>query len=242
MDRSGVLTVFGSNSADTIDVGWQSGQYRIDVDTETLVSGLCDTTQKPGEIACDANFNNLNGMLLYGNDGADEITIGNSVPSFVTTTINGGSGRNVLTGGPTKDVISGEYGAEGTVIRGGDNLDQLWVPAGGTVFGEGASDVIHAQAPCEGGRVSGGGGNDNVVFTGSPRGVKADLGKGYASHVTGNCRQKMKIDGDVESLEGTKFNDVLILGKKKKSQGRKRSLLGREGIDTLNSKNGRRTP
>jgi hypothetical protein len=48
----------------------------------------------------------------------------------------------------------------------------------------------------------------------------------------------MTIDGDVESLEGTKYDDVLILGKRKKSQGRKRSLLGREGIDTLNSRNG----
>ena len=238
IDRSGVLTVFGSNKADRIDVGWRGGKYLIDVDTAALVSGLCSTTQVPGEIACDANFNNLNGMLVYGNDGADEITVEGSVPAFVTTTINGGSGRNVINGGPTKDVISGEDGAEGTVIRGGDNLDQLWVPAGGTVYGDGASDVIHVQAPCEGGRVVGGGGNDNIVFTGSPRGVKADLGKGYAGHVSGSCNQKLKIDGDVESLEGTKYNDVLILGKKKKSQGRKRSLLGREGIDTLNSKNG----
>ena len=70
--------------------------------------------------------------------------------------------------------------------------------------------------------------------------MKADLGEGYARHVTGSCSRQMSIDGDVESLEGTKYNDVLILGKKKKSQGRKRSLLGREGIDTLNSKNGQR--
>lgn len=238
IDRSGVLTVFGSNSADRISVGWQAGHYLVDVDTETLVSGLCSSTQSPGEIACDADYNNLNGMLVYGNDGADEITIDSSVPAFVTTTINGGSGRNILNGGPTKDVISTEDGAEGTVIRGGDNLDQIYVPAGGTAFGEGASDVFHSQTPCEGGRVGGGDGNDNIVFTGSPRGVKADLGRGYARHVSGSCNRQMTIDGDVESLEGTKYDDVLILGKRKKSQGRKRSLLGREGIDTLNSRNG----
>ena len=238
IDRSGVLTVFGSDSADRIDIGWQSGRYVVDTDTETLVSGLCSTTQVPGEVVCEADFNNLNGMLVYGNDGADTVNVEGSVPSFVTTTISGGTGVNTLNGGKTKDVILAEDGAAGTVIRGGDNLDQLCVPAGGTVFGEGGSDVIHVQAPCEGGRAGGGGGNDNLVFTGSPRGVKADLGKGYASHVSGGCGQKLKIDGDVESLEGTKYNDVLILGKKKKTQGRKRSLLGREGIDTLNAKNG----
>ena len=156
----------------------------------------------------------------------------------MTTTINGGSGANTLIGGATKDVITTEGGAAGTVIRGGGNLDQLWVPAGGTAFGEGASDVLHAQEPCEGGRVGGGPGNDNLVFSGAPRGVKADLGKGEAGHVSGSCNKKLKIDGDVESLEGTKYNDVLILGKKRKGQSSKRSLLGREGIDTLNSKNG----
>ncbi len=238
MDRSGVLTVFGSRYADRIDLEWKSGRYLIDIGTDVLASGLCDTTQNPGEVACTAPYNNLNGMLIYGNDGPDDITVGGSVPAFVTTTINGGTGANKLIGGATKDVITTEGGASGTVMRGGDNLDQLWVPAGGTAFGEGASDVLHAQEPCEGGRVSGGPGNDNLVFSGAPRGVKADLGKGEAGHVSGSCNEKLKIDGDVESLEGTKYNDVLILGKKKKGQSSKRSLLGREGFDTLNSKNG----
>ncbi len=237
---SGVLTVFGSRFADQIDVGWNAGRYLIDIDTDALVSGLCETTEKSGQVSCEADFNNLNGMLIYGNDGADSIKVTDSVPSFVTTTINGGSGANRLIGGPTKDVIRTEDNADGTVIRGGDNLDQIWVPSGGSAFGDGASDVIHAQAPCEGGEVSGGGGNDNIVFTGAPRGVRADLGKGYASHVTGNCSRQLKIDDDIESLEGSKYDDVLILGPKKPTQGRKRSLLGRDGIDVLNSKNGYR--
>ena len=229
IDRSGVLTVFGSHSADKVEIGWEAGNYLIDVDTAALVSGLCGTTQNPGRITCQANYNNLNGMLVYGNAGADEITVERSVPAFVTTTINGGSGSNVLTGGDTKDVITTDDGADGTVIRGGGNLDQIWVPAGGTAFGEGASDVFHSQTPCEGGRVGGGGGNDNLVFTGSPRGVKADLGKGYARHVTGNCNQQMKIDGDVESLEGTRYNDVLILGKKLRTRDRSAACSAARG-------------
>lgn len=70
-----MLTIFGSHYADRIDIGWQPGRYLIDADTDALVSGLCDTTQNPGEVSCDADFDNLNGMLVYGNDGPDSITI-----------------------------------------------------------------------------------------------------------------------------------------------------------------------
>ena len=44
----------------------------------------------------------------------------------------------------------------------------------------------------------------------------------------------------MESLEGTKHNDVLILGRRMKSQQGKGRLLGREGIDVLDSRNGAR--
>lgn len=241
INASGVLTVMGSRGDDRIRIGYDAGarRYSVALGSTPAVSGLCSKPEEGSTgVSCAADPNNLNGVLVYGNDGDDRVTIAGSVPAFVTTTIDGGSGRNVLIGGRSKDVISTENNSRGSVIKGRGNLDQLWVPAGGTALGGGASDVIHAQTPCSGGRVGGGKGNDNIVFTGSRRGVKADLGAGYASFAKGKCRHRMRIDPDVESLEGSKYNDVLILGRKKRQQGRKRSLFGREGIDVLNSRNG----
>ncbi len=236
--QSGVLTVFGSLVADRIEIGWQDGDYVIDSDTEALASGNCSTTQTPGKITCPANYNKLSGMLVYGNDGPDEMKIENSVPAIVTTTMDGGDGKNVMTGGNTRDVMTTGPGSDGTKMYGNGNGDQLEIAEGGSAFGGAGSDLLKSGTPCDGGRIGGGDGNDNIAFAGADRGVKADLFKGYAQYATGSCSQKLKIDGDVESLEGTKYNDILILGKKRKNQESKRSLLGREGIDTLNSKNG----
>ena len=206
---------------------------------ENVIGSSFDDTivGKPG--ARNTIYSGLgNGVLIYGNDGSDRVTVANSVPSFVTTTIDGGSGRNVLIGGRTKDVISTGNNSEGSIIKGGGDLDQIYVPGGGTALGGSASDVIHSQTPCQGGRVGGGPGDENLVFAGSPRGVKASIAGGYARHVRGKCRRSLKIGPDIESLEGSKYNDVLILGRKLRQQGRKRSLLGREGRDVLNSRNG----
>ncbi len=241
INAAGVLTVMGSRSKDRVRVGYdrRRGGYTLDLGSVPVVSGWCSRPDTLSRKAfCRAGQNNLNGVLVYGNDGADRVSIAGSVPAYVTTTIDGGSGRNVLIGGKTKDVISTENNSAGSVIKGRGNLDQIYVPAGGTALGGGASDVIHAQTPCSGGRVGGGPGNDNLVLNGSARGVKADLGAGYASFLRGKCARRMKIGPDVESLEGTKYNDVLILGRKKKQQDRKRSLLGRDGFDVLNSRNG----
>ncbi len=242
INESGVLTVMGSTQADDISVGYDAGMgnYRVEVNSSVpVISGLCTSLSKAGRtVTCPASFNNLNGVLAYGNDGADRIEIEGSVPKFVTTTINGGSGRNTLIGGKSKDVISTEAGSEGSIIRGGGNLDQLYVPPEGIASGGGSADVIHSKSPCDGGTVRGGSGADNLVLNGSARGVKANLAKGFARFVKGKCSKQLKIGRDVENLEGTSYDDVLILGKKLKTQNRKRSLLGRDGHDVLNSRNG----
>jgi Ca2+-binding RTX toxin-like protein len=239
-DASGVLIVKGRPAADHIVIAYNSrtNDYRVTLDSSPMVSGLCSQPKTSSNtVLCRANRNNLNGILLYGDDGGDRLTIAGSVPAFVTTMIDGGSGRNVLTGGRTRDVISTEGNSTGSVINGGGNPDQLYLAPGGTVNGGTGSDVIHSMAPCDGGRVTGGRGTDNLVFAGAPRGVRAKLA-GYAGYVSGPCSRQTKIGADIESLEGTAQNDVLTLGRKLRSQGRTRSLLGRGGFDVLNTRNG----
>ncbi|MGB0119804.1 MAG: calcium-binding protein [Solirubrobacterales bacterium] len=240
INESGVLTVMGGQGGDQISIGYDrsTGQYRVDAGNNPVAAGLCSSLGSDGKVSCPAAYFNLNGILVYGDDGDDRIAIENSVPAYVTTTINGGTGKNVLLGGKTKDVLSTEPGSRGSRLEGGPNLDQIYLVDGSTVKGGADSDVIHAQDPCSGGKAWGGKGADNVVFNGAAKGVKADLGRGYAQWVHGKCANRLKLGNDIDNLEGTKHNDHLILGPKKKTQDRKRSLLGRYGIDTLDGRNG----
>jgi Ca2+-binding RTX toxin-like protein len=241
INQSGVLTVLGSVTDDEITVDYDPGlaAYRVTLSASPAVAGLCEKTGTEAlTVTCPADANNLNGVLVYGDDGADRVTVGNTVPAIVTTNINGGSGRNVLTGSNTRDTISAESDGIGTVINGGGNDDQLYMVPDGTAFGGSGSDVIHNLDPCAGGSAAGGTGDDNLVFASSPGAVKANLAAGYARWTTGSCADVLEVGPDIESLEGTRYNDVLILGRKLRTQTPRRSLLGRGGTDVLNSRNG----
>jgi hypothetical protein len=141
-----------------------------------------------------------------------------------------------LLGGSTRDTIRAD--GYGSTVSGGANDDQLYISPGGRMLGGTGSDVLHSQDPCLGGDVSGGPGDDNLVFGGSPQGVRADLAAGYARWAAGPCGQPLRLSPDLESLEGTRYNDSLTLGRKLRGQTPRRSLLGRGGIDVLNARNG----
>ncbi len=242
INEGGVLTVMGSRSDDRISIGYDiaTGRYRVSLGSAGVVSGLCTGLGDGGRTAhCRADINNLNGILVYGNSGDDRITIENSVPANVTTTINGGSGKNVLIGGKTKDyLLTAENSSAGSVLEGRGNLDVIYVNDDVIARGGDGSDVIHAKDVCVGGRADGGKGSDNVVFAGAARGVDADLSRGTARWTGGGCAKPLRISGSVESLEGSQHADRLTLGPRRKGQERKRSLLGRDGRDVLHSRNG----
>src|SRR5690349_1586300 len=189
---------------------------------------------------CPVDRYRMNGMLIYGNRGSDRIKIEDSVPALVTTTINAGTGKSVVEGGRSNDNIYTEEGSAGSVLRGNGGNDVIWMWDDVTAEGGPGHDAIHAPRSCDGGYASGGPGTDPIVFVGSPRGVEADLGKGYAKLIGGSCRKSLTIAPDVEKIEGTVHDDHLIIGKRHRTQEGKSGLLGRGGIDILNSKNGRR--
>jgi Ca2+-binding RTX toxin-like protein len=236
--EGGVLTVIGSRSADTISVGYGNGAYRVSVPGGGIPSGGCTAIDRT-TFNCPADANNLNGMLVYGNDGDDNITLENSIPQTVTTTINGGSGKNRIIGGPSKDFISTSAGnSAGSVLEGRDNFDVLYINDDVIARGGAGNDGIHATNPCVGGVASGGAKTDSLIFAGADAGVKAHIAGGYAEWVQGGCANRLKIHPTIEKLEGSRNNDHLIIGKRMKAQQGKSTLLGREGRDILDSKNG----
>jgi len=243
INEGGVLTVLGGNLDDRISIGYDrlAAAYRVDAPSTAVAAGNCEILSTSGrQITCAADSNSLNGVLVYGAGGNDSVTIENSVPSSVTTTINGGSGSNRLTGGQTKDFISTEGNASGSMIEGRGGLDLLYHSEGVKVEGGTGSDVLHMANPCVGGSVKGGKGKDNLVFAGANRGVEANIAGGYAKWASGRCSNAAELARDIEGLEGSPGPDRLILGPRHRSQEGKGSLLGREGADYLNSRNGRR--
>ncbi|HTU13884.1 MAG TPA: calcium-binding protein [Solirubrobacterales bacterium] len=241
INEGGILTVMGSRRADEISVGYDpaANQYRVSVPGRGIPSGLCTgANQELNVINCPADANSLNGMLIYGNDGDDRISLQNSIPSTMTTTINGGTGNNTINGGPSKDFISTDYGSAGSTIDGGDGLDVIYINDNVTARGGKGTDGIHVRNPCLGGSASGGDDTDSVIFAGADRGVKADIAGGYAEWKSGGCANRLSIGGDVEKLEGTAYDDHLIIGRRLAAQQGKSTLLGREGNNILDSKNG----
>lgn len=246
VEEDGVLTIIGSSLDDEVRIDYQdtSQRYLVRASPNPIVGGLCEEAVTGGPVVCPASIENLNGVLVYGDDGDDEVTIGDSVPSSVTTTINGGSGLNTLTGGRTKDNITSEAEASaGTVIDGRAGSDLLHLRDDVRVYGGPGPDVLRVVDPCVGGLASGGPDQDGLVFAGAPRGVRADFGRATAEWAQGGCpamATRLSMKHDIENLEGTAYNDRLILGRKRATQDGKGSLLGREGVDYLDSRNGKR--
>jgi len=235
--------VIGSDEADDISVGYDSGssQFKVSFAGGALASGLCNgTNQTNSEIACPVNRNNLNGMLIFSAAGDDTVKLESSIPAILTTTINGGSGNNTITGGPSKDFISTTPGSAGSTLSGGGNLDILYGVDDVTLNGGLDTDIFRVVNPCLGADLHGGDGQDSVVFAGAPGGVKADLAGGYAEWNGNGCsnNKRITIDNDIEKLEGTDYNDWLIVGKRNPEQDGRSVLFGRAGIDKFDAKNG----
>ncbi|MCB0861742.1 MAG: calcium-binding protein [Solirubrobacterales bacterium] len=248
ISAGGIPVVMGGTRDDRISVGYDASgqQFRVQVADGGVPSGDCrgvDQSQNSlvaTTILCPADRNNLDGMLVYGGDGADQITLQGSIPRNMSTTLNGGSGKNRIQGGPGKDFISTSFDSAGSELLGGGNNDLIYVNDRVTVRGGKGTDHAHILRPCSGSYVSGGPGNDSTVYAGSPRGVKADLGTGYVEWLNGPCAARTRLAPDIERLEGSPYSDWLILGRRHRQQQGRSSILGREGRNILDSKNGRR--
>ncbi len=237
--EGGLLIVMGSTAPDDISIGYGSGPSRFTVNVAGggLASGLCQ--KSGGGFSCPVDPNNLNGMLVYGDAGADSIKLENSVPRTLTTTVNGGAGNNTINGGPSKDFISTAPGSAGSTLNGGGGLDVIYAVDAVSIAGGPDTDIFRVVDPCVGANLKGDSGTDSVVFAGAARGVKADLAGGYAEWNGGGCGgSRTSIAKDIEKLEGTDSNDHLIIGKRNKAQDGRSVIFGRGGIDVFDSRNG----
>jgi Ca2+-binding RTX toxin-like protein len=192
------------------------------------------------------------GLFLDGGEGGDLLAVEPSVPATVSARLVGGNGVDTLVGGAGADSLDGTLGFNGgDAVYGGAGEDAL---TGGSILdGQGGSDLLIAL-PC-GEAITGGAGVDSVSFARAGTGVVATLGgsAGIAptASFAGGCPTEhggpppSTIDGTVESIEGSPFDDVLtgdadrniILGRGGDDEvhgaGGDDFLVGGEGVDAL---------
>lgn len=241
IDESGVLLLLGGSNANDIRVDYDRNRSGYLVQSSGLIvaSGLCQ--KEVGNLFCPDRPENLNGMLVYSGGGDDTVVLGSGIPKTLTTTLHGGSGANVIEGGASKDtVLTSKSDSAGSVLRGGLGVDNLYIQDNVMADGGSSHDVVHVKDPCLGGQARGNTGRDNLVFAGAEAAVWASIGLGQATWRENPCPSPLTIESTIEALEGTKYNDHLVLGQRFPEQEGPGKLLGREGIDTLDSRNGYR--
>lgn len=229
--EEGIPTIIGSRHGDRISLGYDrlDGAYIVEVNRPVELSRLCSSTQTANRYRCPAPYPVLSTAIVEAGNGDDSVSVANSMPKRVTAIINGGNGHDTVIGGPNKELVSL---AEKVNTRGGD--DMIYTTRGTVVNAGPGSDAIHIANPCIGGRVSGGKGNkDTAVFAGADRGVHASLKTGVAKWRSGGCANPIRLDRNMDGLEGSKYGDLLEASGRKKN-----SLLGRDGFDVFKAKNG----
>jgi Ca2+-binding RTX toxin-like protein len=235
INEDGFLSVYGSENNDQISVSYslEDKAYKINSQTAIENDGLCrvDSYNQQASI-CPADFNVLTGIVVAGEDGNDQITVDYSVPTGVSTILNGNEGNNIVYGGVGQDFIFSS-GDGYNQLYGRDGVDQVSLTTPGKSSGGGGSDLMNINNPCLGIQVSGGSGKDNLVMAGAQQAVQASLASGSARWRNNPCASPLRINQDFEDIEGSRFSDILE-GNRKRSTG----FLGREGRDTFLSKNG----
>jgi Ca2+-binding RTX toxin-like protein len=190
--------------------------------------------------ACAPGAGPLGYVMVYGEDGADTVNVGEGIPPDATVDLDGGPGNDTLNGSDSigevlfggdfhgADTLSGNGGDDALVSEGGN-------PASGPdlLSGGDGNDQLVADYPCAGDTFSGGPGTDVAGFARSRVGIRAKLG-GSATLADGRCpgghATPIRLDNEV--LEGTDRADRLIGSRQSET------IWGRGGNDVLTGRTG----
>ncbi|MGD9734079.1 MAG: calcium-binding protein [Solirubrobacterales bacterium] len=245
------LIVTGSDGPDAAGVSFAAGTYTVHGEpggTEVLLgdpsSAVCSRDAVANSVSCQDHISSILASLGAGNDG---FSVTDSVPSSVSSIIDGGKGEDMLRGGRGDDVLYGGDDHDPDTLEGGGGSDVLY---GVNIFhprkdsglarmiGGPGDDLLIGGQPCDGDLFDGGPGeNDSASFARVRNGgtfVKATIGGAVLDPDVPNCHAG-HIDSSVEKIEGSPGPDMLT------GDGGPNVLLGRGGGDRLDGRGGNDT-
>jgi Ca2+-binding RTX toxin-like protein len=113
-----VLFSAGAGEANDVAITREPGVFRItDLGAVIAAGAGCSATASPGTVTCDAA--GVVALTVNADDGADRVRNATGTPS----TVFGGTGDDVLTGGAERDTLYGQGGSD--VLDGGEAADDL---------------------------------------------------------------------------------------------------------------------
>ena len=208
------VVVAGSSGNDNLSASFEPSSDQL------LITAKKDLTVHPGCIHPGAALNEATCALgdlprwltVDLGTGNDHFQVVGSLVGVGEVRVDGGPGNDVVHGGPEEDLLEGGPGADR--LYGEAGADSLVGGPGGPNILEGGAgaDLLAPGPPCEGGKVIGGSGRNDVSFTEIPiqAGVLyASLARGIA-YVKGvpNCHP-LHIS-QAQDLEGSFGPDILI--------------------------------
>jgi len=200
------VTVFGSQSRDTINLQTSNTQIGHDIVT---ISGL------GGD---DLLVGHAGAIILNGGAGNDYLDGGAG-----NDTLNGGSGNDTLDGGTGNDTLDGGSGND--TLDGGTGNDTLNGGSGNdTLDGGTGNDTLDGGSGND--TLNGGDGDDTASYA-NGFGVEVDLRMITAQTLNPSFSQRDTLIS-IENLTGSAYNDHLI------GNSGANVLIGGDGDDTLN--------
>lgn len=230
--------------SESIRIASVSGGYLISGADRTAISPYSgghggDCVAGNAGVFCPNPSPNISFITVWGDNGADTISIGSGMPAYTEISIDGGPDNDTINGGANDEIIfSGQTGRD--ILNGGAGNDALISEGfGGDVLNGGSGDdQLVTDDVCQGHDYNGGSGQDIAgfgrylrAFTSGGR-VKVQLGGTAIDPGRRGC-SATKVRSNNEILEGSVGDDILI-GKKNKPN---LLILGREGNDTIQGGN-----
>lgn len=198
-----------------IDAG--AGNDRINVTNDPTTGGVTVEVNGARRTFTGTDANNL---VIRAGDGNDRIAVDSNVT--VNLTLEGGDGRDRITGGGGNDTIRG--GAGNDTITGGTGNDRLYGGIGdGNFSAQDGDDTIR-----------GGDGDDTIEAGAGNDRVYGEAGRDYINGSTGNDRLRGGDGDDVvyggdgeDTIQGNAGNDYL------EGSGGNDNIRGGDGDDVL---------
>jgi Ca2+-binding RTX toxin-like protein len=234
---------------ETIGLSGSGGGAAVSSVGSPLSAGAHCNAQGGAAASCAAPTGPLGYVMIYGEDNADTINVGEGMTPDTSVDADGGPGNDVLNGGSSGDVLFGGDSAGSDTLSGNGGGDALISEGGNPASGPDllsggpGDDQLVTDYACAGHTFSGGPGTDIAGFARSAIGVRARIGH-LATLAGGGCGagEPTTIQIDHEVLEGTSRADRLVgspRGETLWGRGGNDRLIGNGGADILDGFDGR---